>query len=103
LDDPKSVLASREVVRVLGALSDENRFRIVELLAPEGAELSCGAVCEALGLSPSLVSHHLSILQGAGVIARRKNGLWTLNYLRRDVLAAHIARLGRLVDPVPAS
>jgi ArsR family transcriptional regulator len=83
----------RETVRVLAALSDENRFRIVELLAAEGEELTCGAICKALDLSPSLLSHHLAILAQAGIVGRRKNGLWTMNALERPVIARQIAVL----------
>lgn len=86
----------QEVVRVLSALSDVNRYRIVELLSESG-ELSCGAIGTALGMSPSLVSHHLSVLEGAAVIQRRKDGLWTLNRLRRDELARCLTDLQRIV------
>lgn len=88
---------SRETVRVLAALSDENRFRIVERLATEGGELTCGAIGKALGISPSLLSHHLAILADAGVVARRKNGLWTMNALDRPVISRQIAVLEALV------
>lgn len=88
--------AQEEVVRVLAALSDVNRYRIVELLAGS-AELSCGAIASALGLSASLISHHLSVLEGASVIQRRKDGLWTLNRLRRDELARRLSCLQRIV------
>lgn len=88
---------AHDVVRVLSALSEVNRYRIVELLALETPELTCGAICSALGLSPSLVSHHLSVLEAAGVIDRRKNGLWTLNRLRRDELARRLAGLQRII------
>lgn len=90
----------RELVKTLAALSEENRYRIVELLTEDGAELSCGAIGTALGLSPSLISHHLSVLEGAGVIERRKNGLWTLNRLRRDELSRRLARLAPLIQGV---
>lgn len=92
---PESAPQSRETVRVLAALSDENRFRIVELLSRE-QELSCGAIGTALGLSPSLLSHHLSILEDVRVVERRKRGLWTLNRLRREELQRHAESLGRL-------
>lgn len=85
---------AHEIVRVLAALSDVNRYRIVELLADDG-ELSCGAIAGALGLSASLISHHLSVLEAAGVIKRRKDGLCTLNRLRRDELASRLAALQR--------
>lgn len=89
---------AQEVVRVLAALADVNRYRIVELLAGSD-ELSCGAVGNALSLSPSLISHHLSVLEGASVIQRRRDGLWTLNRLRRDELGRHVERLQRIVTP----
>lgn len=87
----------RELLRVLAALADENRFRIVELLSLGGDELSCGAIGSRLGLSPSLISHHLGILEGTGLIARRRDGLCMLNRLRREALSEHVAELERLV------
>jgi ArsR family transcriptional regulator len=94
----------RDVVRVLAALAEENRFRIVELLGTKPqeretpvVELSCGAIGTALGLSPSLLSHHLSILESAGVIERRRNGLWTLNRLCREELSRHLQTLSQLL------
>ncbi|HEX2166218.1 MAG TPA: ArsR family transcriptional regulator, partial [Longimicrobiales bacterium] len=60
---------TQDVVRVLSALSDVNRYRIVELLASSG-ELSCGSIGGALGMSASLISHHLGVLEGASVIQR---------------------------------
>jgi ArsR family transcriptional regulator len=94
---------ARAVVRVLAALSDENRFRIVELLSQESAELTCGRIGQSLGLSPSLISHHLAVLEGAGVIERRKNGLWTLNRLRHEELSRHFATLERLFRQLPVA
>lgn len=90
----------RDVVRVLAALSDMNRYRIVELLSCD-TELSCGAIGGALGLSPSLLSHHLSVLESAGLIDRRKDGLWTLNRLRRDELLRTLSGLHRIAGAFP--
>jgi len=87
------------VVRVLAALSDENRFRIVELLSRGPSDLSCGTIGKSLGMSPSLISHHLNVLESAGVIERRKDGLWTLNRLRRDELTRQLDLLARLLQP----
>jgi DNA-binding transcriptional ArsR family regulator len=66
-------------------------------------ELSCGAIGMALGLSPSLISHHLGVLESASLIERRKDGLWTLNSLRRDELSRRLSGLERLVRPAVAS
>ena len=101
--ETQTVPPAPEVVRVLAALSDENRYRIVELLSGGEGELSCGAIGSALQLSPSLISHHLSILESAGIIGRRKDGLWTLNRLRREELSRHLSALERLLGPQPAN
>jgi ArsR family transcriptional regulator, arsenate/arsenite/antimonite-responsive transcriptional repressor len=93
--DPQST--AQETVRVLAALSDENRFRIVSLLAGEDGELTCGAISKALNLSPSLLSHHLSILAQAGIVGRRKNGLWTMNALERPVIQRQLEVLDSLL------
>ncbi len=100
MTDVWEVPPASSVVRVLAALSDENRFRIVELLS-QGHAVSCGGIGKSLGLSPSLISHHLGVLEAAGVIERRKNGLWTHNRLRRDELSRHLAVLERLLTPAP--
>lgn len=99
MTDARDSAPARAVVRVLAALSDENRFRIVELLSQGPSDLSCGSIGRSLGMSPSLISHHLSVLEGAGVIERRKNGLWTLNRLRREELSRHLAVLERMLQP----
>ncbi len=56
------------------ALADEGRARVVAALAD--GELCLCQIVEVLGLSPSTVSKHMSILQQAGLIERRKDGRW---------------------------
>jgi ArsR family transcriptional regulator, arsenate/arsenite/antimonite-responsive transcriptional repressor len=63
-----------EVVTIAKALSDENRVRILAVL--EGRELCVCQVIELLGLAPSTVSKHLSILKQARLIDGRKHGRW---------------------------
>ena len=63
------------LVNVLKALSDAGRIRIVMALAAAG-ELCVCQVVELLGLAPSTVSKHLSILKQAGLIKSRKKGRW---------------------------
>lgn len=62
-------------VNVLKALSDQGRVRIVMALAGAG-ELCVCQVVELLGLAPSTVSKHLSILKQAGLVRSRKKGRW---------------------------
>ena len=71
----------REFIKVMKALSDPNRVKIVKLLQ---RKVLC--VCEiqgALGLAQSTVSKHLKILEEAGLITYSKDGLW-VNYRLAD-------------------
>lgn len=63
-----------EFMNITRALSDENRVRIVAAL--EERELCVCQLIDMLGLSPSTVSKHLSILRNARLINGRKEGRW---------------------------
>lgn len=63
-----------EFMAVTKALADETRVRM--LAALEGGELCVCQLIELLGLAPSTVSKHLSILRGARLIDSRKDGRW---------------------------
>ena len=59
------------------ALSDPNRLRIFAALM-NGDSCNC-ELQEALGLAPSLLSHHLRALEKAGLVSSRKDlpdGRW---------------------------
>ena len=69
----------KEFIKVMKALSDPNRVKIVKMLQQK---LMC--VCEiqeALGISQSSVSKHLKILEEAGLVDFHKDGLWVNYYL----------------------
>ena len=71
----------RDFIRVMKALSDPNRVKMVKLLQHR---VMC--VCEiqaSLGIAQSTVSKHLKILEDAGIIAFSKDGLW-VNYRLAD-------------------
>lgn len=63
-----------EFIDVMKALSDENRVRILMFLRRH--ELCLCQITDVLGLAPSTISKHLSILHRAGLIQRRKEGRW---------------------------
>ena len=66
-------------LKVMKALSDPNRVKIIKLLQQKQM-----CVCElrgALGIAQSTVSKHLKILEEAGLVDYRKDGLWVNYYL----------------------
>jgi len=68
----------RDFMAVVRALADENRVRA--LLALRERELCLCQIIELLGLAPSTVSKHMTILKQARLVDSRKNGRW--NYYR---------------------
>lgn len=64
----------RHLVRTTKALADEGRIRILGAL--QGRQLCVCQLIELLGLAPSTVSKHLSILRNARLIESRKQGRW---------------------------
>lgn len=63
-----------EFLRIMKAISDKNRIRIVKML--EVRNLCVCEITSILQISTSTVSSHLSILKEAGYITDFKNGKW---------------------------
>ena len=64
----------KEFIRVMKALSDPNRLKILKLLQQQAL-----CVCElqaALDIAQPTVSNHLKVLEEAGLVGSRKIGLW---------------------------
>jgi ArsR family transcriptional regulator len=51
-------------------------------------------LADALDLAPSTISHHMSVLVGAGLVSATKRGLWVYYRLERDALSALAGELG---------
>ena len=71
----------RDFIRVMKALSDPNRIKIIKMLQHKTM-----CVCEmqsALQVSQPAVSKHLKLLEDAGLVSSLKDGLW-VNYHLTD-------------------
>jgi len=66
-------LRIKELEQVFFCLADKTRLAILELL---DEELCSCEIMAALGLTEPTTSHHLGILERAGVIASRRDGKW---------------------------
>ena len=64
----------KEIVAIAKALSDENRIKALMLLC--GRELCVCRIVEFLGLAPSTVSKHMSVLKAAGLVESRRDEKW---------------------------
>ncbi|MCU0575038.1 MAG: metalloregulator ArsR/SmtB family transcription factor [Syntrophobacteraceae bacterium] len=74
-------MSMTEFIKVMKALSDPNRVKILKILQQQSL-----CVCElqaGLGIAQPTVSNHLKVLEDAGLVHSRKNGLW-VNYFVSD-------------------
>jgi DNA-binding transcriptional ArsR family regulator len=60
----------------LSALGSDTRYAVVRLLATADSELCVCEIEPVVDVSESAVSHALSTLHDAGLVARRKEGRW---------------------------
>jgi ArsR family transcriptional regulator, arsenate/arsenite/antimonite-responsive transcriptional repressor len=77
------------LARLLKALADPTRLRLVSMVAAHEAGEAC--VCdltEPLGLTQPTISHHLKILVDAGIFTREKRGVWAYYALVPSALEA---------------
>ncbi len=64
----------RQLEAFYTALGDATRLRMLKLIADE--ELCACEVMAALELTQPTTSHHLGILERAGLLSSRRNGKW---------------------------
>jgi len=64
------------------ALSDENRFRTVRLLASVDRPLTAGQLAAGLGCMPSHLSRHLNVLEATALVDVRRSGRFRWVHLR---------------------
>jgi ArsR family transcriptional regulator len=76
-----------DFIRVMKALSDPNRVRILKLL--KDGELCVCEIQDLLGLAQSTVSSHMKLLEKAGLVLRRRQGTWILYRLAGDATSTY--------------
>ena len=79
-----------QIEKISKALGDETRFRIYEAIS-SGSNVTCGAIVELEGVTPATVTHHLKVLNDAGLIACRKEG----QFVRSCAVPGAIAEYAR--------
>ncbi|MDO8666728.1 MAG: metalloregulator ArsR/SmtB family transcription factor [Gemmatimonadales bacterium] len=93
-------MEDRTLVRVLKALADANRFRMVQEIAAAG-ELNCGQVGERFDLSQPTISHHLKILADAGVLTVRRDGKHAVIAVNHELVETAVTLLPKRLRQRP--
>ena len=86
--------------RVLHAIADPTRRRILQVLKkgdPSGKRsgLCASAIEIKIQLSQPTISHHMAVLQKAGLVDAKKEGLWRWYWRNESALSAFTRKLRR--------
>jgi ArsR family transcriptional regulator, arsenate/arsenite/antimonite-responsive transcriptional repressor len=94
LRQPITAGQAADLARMLRALADPVRLRLVSMVAGhEGGEACVCELTGPLGLTQPTISHHLKILVDAGIFTRDKRGVWAYYALVPASLSALAAVL----------
>jgi len=83
--------------RIFKALSDPTRLKIIKLLSVRDM-----CVCEimaALDMTQPTASHHLNILESAGLLSDRRQGKWVFYSLANPKILSAISKIPSLLNP----
>ena len=86
--------------RSLKVLAEPKRLLLFEMLV-QGVQCNCDLV-DALGMTPNLVSHHMSVLREAGLVLAERDPLdarWIYYSIDPTALGELKDELGLLLDP----
>lgn len=94
--------AAEHLAQLLKALADPVRLRLVSLIASSASGEVCACDLPALlGRSQPTISHHLSLLTKAGIVAREQRGKWAWFRLHPEQLSA-LGEILTTAGPRPA-
>jgi ArsR family transcriptional regulator len=98
LREPLTAAQAADLARILKALADPTRLRLVSMVAAHAGSEAC--VCDLtdpVGLTQPTVSHHLKVLVDAGIFSREQRGKWAYYALvprALDALSAVLSTTG---------
>ena len=81
----------KDFIKVMKALSDPNRVKLLKML--QRREMCVCEIQAALGIAQPTVSKHLKVLEGAGLVGRKKDGLWVNYHLSNGGSSPYAASL----------
>jgi ArsR family transcriptional regulator len=84
-----------QVEKISKALGDETRLRIFEAISATN-HMNCGEIVSMRGVTPATVSHHLKVLNQAGLIACRREGQFVYSQAVPETIADYTRALTKI-------
>jgi ArsR family transcriptional regulator len=88
----------QQLIRIAKALADRTRLSILRTIAQRG-QLCCGDIARTFDVTQATVSHHLKVLNDAGLIDTRREGQFIQVRAVRRTLDEYRRALGQSLEP----
>ena len=96
-------LSFKQIEKISKALGDSNRLKILHYISGKGGCGECSGLQDVIELAQPSISHHVKILQEAGLIEGEKEGRNFRYTLNGSVLNQYIESLRQLESPRPVA
>jgi ArsR family transcriptional regulator len=83
------------IEKISKALADQTRLRIFEAISVTG-HMNCGEIVSMGGVTPATVSHHLKILNEAGLIACSHEGQFVYSQIVPETIEGYTRALTKI-------
>jgi ArsR family transcriptional regulator len=87
-----------QIEKISKALADQTRLKIFETISA-CKQMNCGEIVSTRGVTPATVSHHLKILDEAGLIACRREGQFVYSEAVPETVEAYARALTKMSRP----
>lgn len=84
-----------QIAKISKALADETRLKMFEAISANG-QMNCGEIVSMRGVTPATVSHHLKILNEAGLVQCRRVGQFVYSRAVPEILLQYTRALTTL-------
>lgn len=84
-----------QIEKISKALADETRLKIFEAISAKG-RMNCGEIVSMRGVTPATVSHHLKVLNEAGLVQCRREGQFVYSRAVPQILLEYTRTLATL-------
>ena len=85
-----------QIEKISKALADGTRLMIFEAVAAKG-QMNCGEIVSMQGVTPATVSHHLKVLNEAGLIGCQRDGQFVYSRAVPETIKAYSQALAKMV------
>ncbi len=93
-------MTDHDLVRIAKALADRTRLGILRTIAARG-EVCCGDLWRTFPITAATVTHHLKVLDAAGLVDMRRDGQFIRVRAQHETLEAYRNALVDAFDAAP--